>query len=174
MSNLGLRFVGWCILGPKGLFLHGLGEEYFGGAKWVSIGDEPTFYVEKEGAEDMIAQLVLLDASLMDRLQIQEAYRLADGQYVIKAQVNRTAWLIVMAPDGPDQWDIEKWTYWTGGGWTERNWKAKAYSTEGEADTVAFGMTMHDHSLVNKIHVWRFEQPVGDFAGIRPWRRVDG
>lgn len=99
--------------------------------------------------------------------------------------MNKTAWLIVMAPDGPDQWDILKWEYRREiafhspqskeavSVWVKDNRKATAFATQGEADIVAFDLTVKDHTLMSKIHVWRFEQPVGDFAGIRPWRRAD-
>lgn len=88
-----------------------------------------------------------------------------------------------MAPDGPDQWDIQKWWYWVGrngvfpsvlAAWTLDNMKAMPYATQEEADAVAFGITLMDHTLMSKIHVWRFEQPVEEFAGLKPWRRADG
>jgi len=87
MSDPVLRFIGWCILSPKGLFLHGLGEEYFSRAKWVGFEDEPTFYAGKSVAESMIAQLVLLDAALIGAIHTEEAWRLGSGDYVLKTFV---------------------------------------------------------------------------------------
>jgi len=88
-----------------------------------------------------------------------------------------------MAPDGPDQWDILKWEYRRNNitalpsgevvsVWVKDNRKATAYATQEEADAVAFSMTIQDYTLTSKIHVWRFEQPVEEFAGLKPWRRV--
>jgi len=100
--------------------------------------------------------------------------------------MSKTAWLIVTAPDGPDQWDISKWTYFrdhflhfpsvksgeTVSAWVQDNRKVTAYATREEADAAAFDMTVKDPTLMSRIHVWRFEQPVEDFVGIRPWRRA--
>lgn len=86
---------------------------------------------------------------------------------------NRTAYLIVMAPDEADQWNIEKWMYWDGRVFGPVNQNAHPFSSRATADTAAFQMTLNDHSLMGKIHVWHFEAPVAEFAEIRPWRRVD-
>lgn len=95
--------------------------------------------------------------------------------------MNKTVWLIVMAPDGPDQWDILKWTYWRDHyalpgkelfRFVADNRQATAYATREVADAAAFEITMKDPTIMGRIHVWRFEQPVEDFVGIRPWRRA--
>lgn len=87
--------------------------------------------------------------------------------------MSETAWFVVMAPDSEVQWNISKWTYWNGSTWVHDNRHAYVFKRQSDADACAFQMTINDHSLMGKIHVWRFEQPVSEFAGYRPWRRVE-
>lgn len=76
---------GWCIIGPKGLFRHGLGEEYYSSSKWLDIGStEYTIYVERSGAESVLTTLLILRPDLIGALHIEEVLKLPNGMIVLK------------------------------------------------------------------------------------------
>lgn len=78
---MNLPIYGWCIYCKKGIFRHGLGEEYFSRAKWIALGDRADYsiYIDKAGAEQIVASLVMMHPELIGDLNVMEVFKLPDG-----------------------------------------------------------------------------------------------
>lgn len=79
-----LNHVGWSIFSRYGVFSHGLGDEYYTSSKWVSLErQEFTIYVEREGAEQVLATVCLFHPEVIGDLHILKIYRNKRGLNVV-------------------------------------------------------------------------------------------
>lgn len=82
------RPVGWSVLSCQGLFLHGLGDDYYAKARWVMI--DPTVYTDEAGTDQVIANLILRDPGLISELMSVKVYDFM-GKVCLKALIEMAA-----------------------------------------------------------------------------------